>query len=68
MTTLPQAAMDVAAQHAENWVILIVLGLAFLWVLSLLSEIALNRLRPVALFLVVAALVGAVVARMLTNL
>ncbi|SCC56077.1 MULTISPECIES: hypothetical protein [unclassified Gordonia (in: high G+C Gram-positive bacteria)] len=64
MTTPPPAdPSSVAADHLGDIVFWIVIGLAFLWVIAMVAEVTLQRLKPVLVFIVVAALVGMVVLK-----
>lgn len=53
---------------ADDVVVWVVLGLAFLWLISSMAEVTLVKLRPVLMFLVVAAFAGVLVTHMVAKL
>lgn len=59
------ASVDTAAARADNLIVWIALGFVFLWVLSFAAETVMAKLKPVLIFVIAAAMIGAVVARML---
>lgn len=64
MTTVVQAATtDTAAANLDDIVFWLIVGLAFLWVIAMAAEVTLQKLKPVLVFIVVAALVGYIVIK-----
>lgn len=61
-------SLDSAASDLDDLVLWIVVGLAFLWVIAMAAEVTLNKVKPVLMFIVVAALVGFLVIRAFTAL
>ena len=70
LTAIPVLAqsLDSAAADLDDVVLWIVIGLAFLWVLAMAAETTLNKVKPVLMFIVVAALVGFLVIKAFTAL
>jgi type IV secretory pathway TrbD component len=67
ITVLAQS-LDSAAADLGDLVLWIVVGLAFLWVIAMAAEVTLNKVKPVLMFIVVAALVGFLVIKAFTAL
>ncbi|WP_338887416.1 hypothetical protein [Rhodococcus sovatensis] len=61
-------SLDSAAADLDDVVLWIVVGLAFLWVIAMAAEVTLNKVKPVLMFIVVAALVGLLVIKAFTAL
>jgi uncharacterized membrane protein len=61
-------SLDSAASDLDDLVLWIVVGLAFLWVIAMAAEVTLNKVKPVLMFIVVAALVGFLVIKAFTAL
>lgn len=61
-------SLDSAAADLDDIVLWIVVGLAFLWVIAMAAETTLNKVKPVLMFIVVAALVGLLVIKAFTAL
>ena len=70
LTAIPVLAqsLDSAAADLDDVVLWIVIGLAFLWVIAMAAETTLNKVKPVLMFIVVAALVGFLVIKAFTAL
>lgn len=62
------ASVDSEAARADNIIVWIALGLVFLWLLSFAAETVMAKLKPVLIFVIAAAMIGVVVARMLGGL
>lgn len=61
---LPQPdTTSVAVDNFTSVVFWIVIGLAFLWLIAQAADVTLQKLKPVLMFIVVAALVGMVVLK-----
>jgi type IV secretory pathway TrbD component len=65
--TLAQT-LDSAAADLDDVVLWIIVGLGFLWVIAMAAEVTLNKVKPVLMFVVVAALVGFLVIKAFTAL
>ncbi|QII04370.1 hypothetical protein BH93_02420 [Rhodococcoides fascians A25f] len=61
-------SFDSAASDLDDLVLWILVGLAFLWVVAMAAEVTLNKVKPVLMFIVVAALVGFLVIKAFTAL
>jgi type IV secretory pathway TrbD component len=61
-------SLDSAAADLDDLVLWIIVGLAFLWVIAMAAETTLNKVKPVLMFIVVAALVGFLVIKAFTAL
>lgn len=49
------ADADSVAARADDLIVWVVLGLVFLWAVSFAAEVVMNKLRPVLMFVVLAA-------------
>lgn len=63
MTAIFAATTDTAANQLDDVVFWLIVGLAFLWMISMAAEVTLQKLKPVLVFIVVAALVGYIVIK-----
>ncbi|MBM7416833.1 MULTISPECIES: hypothetical protein [Nocardiaceae] len=61
-------SLDSAASDLDDLVLWLIVGLAFLWVIAMAAEVTLNKVKPVLMFIVVAALVGFLVIKAFTAL
>ena len=62
MTTLAQTA-DGAATQLDDVVVWLLVGLGFLWVIAQAAAVVWDKLKPVLMFLVVAAALGWLVVK-----
>ena len=54
--------------QASSFVVWVIVGLAFLWAISFMAETTMIKLRPVLMFIVVAAFVGVLVMHIFAKL
>ncbi|RIR97814.1 hypothetical protein D2E45_23915 [Mycobacteroides abscessus] len=66
-TTLAQTA-DGAATQLDDVVVWLLVGLGFLWVIAQAAAVVWDKLKPVLMFLVVAAALGWLVVKTLAAL
>ncbi|WP_255783538.1 hypothetical protein [Mycobacteroides abscessus] len=63
MTTILAQTADGAATQLDDVVVWLLVGLGFLWLIAQAAEVVLQKLKPVLMFLVVAAVLGLLVVK-----
>ena len=62
-----QQDLQFFSNQAVAILVWLVIGFTFLWIISFLGEVVLERLKPVIMFIVAAVLVGVVVGKALSK-